>query len=69
MKINDVLKIDNNFHSNSSNVSRVFVMTFSWVYLFNSRTPIPKGNKVRNMHAIRFGLLYFVVHFIVMIIG
>jgi len=59
MEINDVLKIDNNFHSNSSNVSRAFVMVFSWVYCSFQEQPIPKGNKVGNMHAIKFGLFFY----------
>jgi hypothetical protein len=32
MEINDVLKMDNDFLPNSSNVSNVFVMILSWVY-------------------------------------
>jgi hypothetical protein len=69
MKINDVLKIDNNFHPNSSNLSCAICNDNFMGLLFISGTPIPKGNKARNMHAIKFGLLYiFIVHYIVMIV-
>jgi hypothetical protein len=32
MEINDVLKMDNDFLPNSSNVSNEFIMILSWVY-------------------------------------
>jgi hypothetical protein len=53
MKINDVLKMDNGFLPNSSNE---FVMILSWVYCSFQKASIPKGNKVGNMHVMRFGL-------------
>ncbi len=64
MKINDILKIDNDFHPNSSNVSWCICNDIFIGLLFILGTSIPKGNKARNMHAIKFGLLYFIVHYI-----
>jgi hypothetical protein len=50
MEINDVLKRDNDFLPNSSNVSHEFVIILSWVYCSFQKASIPKGNKVGSMY-------------------
>jgi hypothetical protein len=61
MEINDVLKTNNEFCTNSLNVLHEFVMIILWVCCSFLGTPILKGNKVENMHVIRFGLLYLFI--------
>jgi hypothetical protein len=58
MEINEVLRTNNKFHPNSLNVLHEFVMIIWWVYYSFWGHQFQKGNKVGNVHAIRFGLLY-----------
>ncbi len=45
MKINDVLKMDNDFHPNSANVSFEFAMILSLVYCSFQRHQFQKETK------------------------